>query len=100
MSRITAPAHFELRGPCGRMISAALGAPDGLDGEWTLDLLEAGTEIVATYDSAAHVLVGAESFDAYPPFDLSSVSRGRRERRASREPYTAIAAVWSYLVLD
>ncbi len=94
------PAHFVLRGPRGRVISAALDAPDGVEGEWSLDLHEAGTEIVATYDSAAHVLAGDESYDAWPPFDLSSVPRGKESRSASREPYSALAAVWNYLVSD
>jgi hypothetical protein len=95
------PSPFELRGPRGRVISAALDAPEGLiGGEWTLDLHEAGVEITAFYDPAAHVRADDVSFDAYPPFDLWSVRLGPGSGRPSAEPYTALAAVWNYLMSD
>lgn len=86
---------FIMRGPNGRVETAVLDGP--VDGDWELSFEKTGAAIKATYDPGGRVWMGrGESFDLYKPVGLGSEVRGAQ--LFPEEPYSALAAVWAYLI--
>jgi hypothetical protein len=60
------------------------------DGTWQLEFVKSGATISCTYDPDAYVRFDGETYEMYPPYTVHAPD--------TREPYSAIAKVWRYLL--
>jgi len=86
-------AVYVLRGPAGRTERVELSRdPFDAENEWELQFQNSKLEVRCTYDHGATAWFEGDAYDLYPPYSVHSPS--------SREPFSAFAAVWRYLIRE